>query len=54
VLPPERRPAPGERANLFGMTETFGPYCGARLDLDLPESERGSCGQPFDGVDVRI
>ena len=30
VLPPEQRPAPGARANLFGMTETFGPYCGAR------------------------
>ena len=32
VLPPAARPRPGARANLFGMTETFGPYCGARLD----------------------
>jgi acyl-CoA synthetase (AMP-forming)/AMP-acid ligase II len=54
VLPAVQRPAPGTRANLFGMTETFGPYCGARLDLDLPAAARGSCGQPFDGVDVRI
>jgi acyl-CoA synthetase (AMP-forming)/AMP-acid ligase II len=54
VLPPEMRPAPGARANLFGMTETFGPYCGSRLDLDLPPDKHGSCGRPFDGVDVRI
>ena len=50
----EQRPAPGRRANLFGMTETFGPYCGARLDLDLPAGARGSCGRPFDGFEVRI
>jgi acyl-CoA synthetase (AMP-forming)/AMP-acid ligase II len=54
VLPPQQRPAPGARANLFGMTETFGPYCGARLDIDLPHGKRGSCGRPFDGVEVRI
>ena len=30
------RPRPATAPNLFGMTETFGPYCGARLDLDLP------------------
>jgi acyl-CoA synthetase (AMP-forming)/AMP-acid ligase II len=54
VLPPDLRPAPGARANLFGMTETFGPYCGARLDLDLPEAARGSCGKPFDGFEARI
>ena len=54
LLPPERRPAPGARVNLFGMTETFGPYCGARVDIDLPEGKRGSCGQPFDGCEVRI
>ena len=36
------------------MTETFGPYCGGRLDLDLPEAEFGSCGRPFDGVEIRI
>jgi acyl-coenzyme A synthetase/AMP-(fatty) acid ligase len=54
VLPPGQRPAPGTRANLFGMTETFGPYCGSRLDTDLPAGKRGSCGRPFAGVDVRI
>jgi acyl-CoA synthetase (AMP-forming)/AMP-acid ligase II len=54
VLPSERRPAPGARANLFGMTESFGPYCGDRLDTDLPADEWGSCGRPFDGVEVRI
>ena len=54
VLPPERRPAPGARANLFGMTETFGPYCGERLDTDLPPDKQGSCGRPFAGIDVRI
>jgi acyl-CoA synthetase (AMP-forming)/AMP-acid ligase II len=54
VLPPERRPAAGARANLFGMTETFGPYCGYRADQDLPQEKFGSCGRPFDWVEVRI
>ncbi len=55
VLPPElRAQKPGARANLFGMTETFGPYCGSRLDVDLPTSKHGSCGRPFDGIEVRI
>jgi acyl-CoA synthetase (AMP-forming)/AMP-acid ligase II len=54
VLPPEKRPESGARANLFGMTETFGPYCGDRLDTDLPEGKHGSCGRPFDGMDVQI
>jgi acyl-CoA synthetase (AMP-forming)/AMP-acid ligase II len=54
VLPPSQRPAPGARANLFGMTESFGPYCGDRLDLDMPPDKHGSCGRPFAGVEVRI
>ena len=54
VLPPERRPPAGSRANLFGMTESFGPYCGDRLDRDLPPDKFGSCGRPFEGVEVRI
>jgi acyl-CoA synthetase (AMP-forming)/AMP-acid ligase II len=54
VLPPDRRPGPGVRANIFGMTETCGPYSGSRLDQDLPESKRGSCGRPFDGIEIRI
>jgi acyl-CoA synthetase (AMP-forming)/AMP-acid ligase II len=54
VLPAGQRPAPGARANLFGMTESFGPYCGDRLDADLPVGKHGSCGRPFAGVEVRI
>ncbi len=54
VLPADRRGRPGWRANLFGMTESFGPYCGYPLDTDLPAAARGSCGRPFDGVEVRI
>ncbi len=54
VLPPGLRAGPGARANLFGMTETFGPYCGDRLDLDLPPAKFGSCGRPFEGFEVRI
>jgi acyl-CoA synthetase (AMP-forming)/AMP-acid ligase II len=54
LLPPSLRPQPGARANLFGMTESFGPYCGYRLDTDMPRSAWGSCGKPFDGMEVRI
>lgn len=54
ILPPDRRPRPGSRALLFGMTETFGPYCGYRSDVDLPEDKFGSCGKPFDGIEVRV
>ncbi|WP_083419894.1 class I adenylate-forming enzyme family protein [Pseudofrankia sp. BMG5.36] len=54
VLPPGLRAGPGARANLFGMTETFGPYCGSPLDTDLPAGKHGSCGRPFAGVEVRI
>jgi acyl-CoA synthetase (AMP-forming)/AMP-acid ligase II len=54
VLPADQRPAPGARANLFGMTESCGPYCGAQLDIDLPPEAHGSCGQPVDGIEVRI
>ena len=54
LLPESRRPRPGARANIFGMTETFGPYCGSRLDTDLPQGKHGSCGRPFEGFEVRI
>lgn len=54
LLPAELRSRPGARANLFGMTESFGPYCGYPADTDMPESAWGSCGRPFDGMDVRI
>ncbi len=54
VLPPSARGAPGGRPNLLGMTESFGPYCGDRLDRDLPPDKRGSCGRPFAHVEVRV
>jgi acyl-CoA synthetase (AMP-forming)/AMP-acid ligase II len=54
VLPEGSRSAPGARANLFGMTESFGPYSGYRLDQDLPRAKWGSCGRPLPGVEVRI
>lgn len=54
VLPPALQGRPGSRANLFGMTESFGSYCGYPLDEDMPKSKWGSCGQPFAGTKVRI
>jgi acyl-CoA synthetase (AMP-forming)/AMP-acid ligase II len=54
LLPAEQRSAPGARAKLFGMTESFGPYCGYPADTDMPRSAWGSCGKPFDGMEVRI
>lgn len=54
LLPPQLRAEPGARANLFGMTEAFGPYCGYAADTDLPRSAWGSCGKPFAGMQVRI
>lgn len=54
LLPPELRADPGARANLFGMTESLGPYCGYAADTDMPRSSWGSCGKPFDGMEIRI
>ncbi|MGW6117856.1 AMP-binding protein [Nocardia sp. NPDC055165] len=54
LLPPEMRARPGARANLFGMTESFGPYCGYPANIDMPPSAWGSCGRPFPGTEVRI
>jgi acyl-CoA synthetase (AMP-forming)/AMP-acid ligase II len=54
LLPTEQRSEPGARARLFGMTESFGPYCGYPADADMPRSAWGSCGKPFDGMEVRI
>lgn len=54
LLTPDLRSRPGARASLFGMTESFGPYCGYPADTDMPESAWGSCGKPFTGMDVRI
>ncbi|MFF3572797.1 class I adenylate-forming enzyme family protein [Nocardia jiangxiensis] len=54
LLPEHMRAQPGARANLFGMTESFGPYCGYPADTDMPRSAWGSCGRPFEGMEVRI
>jgi acyl-CoA synthetase (AMP-forming)/AMP-acid ligase II len=54
LLPAAQRAQPGSRATLFGMTEAFGPYCGYRADTDMPRTAWGSCGKPFDGMEVRI
>ncbi|QZH58357.1 acyl--CoA ligase [Mycolicibacterium farcinogenes] len=54
LLPDAMRSQPGARASLLGMTESFGPYCGFPADTDMPRSAWGSCGKPFDGMDVRI
>jgi acyl-CoA synthetase (AMP-forming)/AMP-acid ligase II len=54
VLPEQLRAKPGARANLFGMTETFGSHAAWPLDQDLPPGKEGSCGRPLEGVRVRI
>jgi acyl-coenzyme A synthetase/AMP-(fatty) acid ligase len=54
LLPPELRGETGARAKLFGMTESFGPFCGYSADTDMPRSAWGSCGRPFDGIQLRI
>ncbi|BBX83529.1 class I adenylate-forming enzyme family protein [Mycolicibacterium aubagnense] len=54
LLPEAQRAAPEARARLFGMTESFGPYCGYPADTDLPPGKWGSCGKPFSGTEVRI
>ena len=54
LLPAEQRAESGARAKLFGMTESFGPYCGYPADTDMPRSAWGSCGKPFEGMEVRI
>src|SRR6202022_2900042 len=54
LLAAEQRGKQGARAKLFGMTETFGPYCGYPADTDMPRSAWGSCGRPFEGMGGRI
>ena len=54
VMPAELRAGPGQRAGLLGMTESFGPYSGYRLDQTLPPGKEGSCGQVFAGVELRL
>jgi acyl-CoA synthetase (AMP-forming)/AMP-acid ligase II len=54
VMPAALQAGPGRRAGLLGMTESFGPYSGYRLDQELPPGKEGSCGQVFDGVELRV
>jgi acyl-CoA synthetase (AMP-forming)/AMP-acid ligase II len=54
VMPVGEQARPGQRAGLLGMTESFGPYSGYRLDQALPPGKEGSCGQVFDGVELRM
>jgi acyl-CoA synthetase (AMP-forming)/AMP-acid ligase II len=54
VLPPQQRAKPGARANLFGMTETFGPSFGYALDTDMPDGKWGSTGRAFEGIEARV
>jgi acyl-CoA synthetase (AMP-forming)/AMP-acid ligase II len=54
LLPVALRGGPGSRANVFGMTETFGPFCGYALDRGMPQDKWGSCGRPFAGMQVRV
>ncbi len=55
VLPPEQRPADPElRSNSLGMTETGGPHTIDRMDVDLPESRRGSFGRSVPGLEHKV
>jgi acyl-CoA synthetase (AMP-forming)/AMP-acid ligase II len=55
ILPAELRPRDPElRSNSLGMTETCGPHTIDRMDVDRPESLRGSFGRPVPGVTHKI
>jgi acyl-CoA synthetase (AMP-forming)/AMP-acid ligase II len=55
ILPAELRPKDPElRSNALGMTETCGPHTIDRMDVDRPESLRGSFGRPVPGVVHKI
>lgn len=54
VLPAAKRSEPGRRAKLYGMTESFGPCAGYWLDRDMPATGWNSCGQPLQGISLRI
>jgi acyl-CoA synthetase (AMP-forming)/AMP-acid ligase II len=55
LLPREMRPRDIElRSNSLGMTETCGPHSIDRMDVDLPESLRGSFGRAPEGVEHKI
>jgi acyl-CoA synthetase (AMP-forming)/AMP-acid ligase II len=55
VLPPEMRPRDPElRSNSLGMTETGGPHTIDRMDVDLPETLRGSFGRSVPGLEHKL
>ncbi len=55
VLPPELRPRDPElRSNSLGMTETGGPHTIDRMDVDLPETLRGSFGRSVPGLEHKL
>ncbi len=55
ILPEALRPADPElRSNSLGMTETCGPHTIDRMDVDLPESLRGSFGRSAPGLEHKI
>ncbi len=55
ILPDDVRPKDPElRSNSLGMTETCGPHTIARMDVDLPESLRGSFGNSVPGLEHKI
>jgi acyl-CoA synthetase (AMP-forming)/AMP-acid ligase II len=55
ILPAQLRPRDPElRSNSLGMTETCGPHTIDRMDVDRPESLRGSFGRPVPGVEHKI
>jgi acyl-CoA synthetase (AMP-forming)/AMP-acid ligase II len=55
LLSPGIRPADPElRSNALGMTETCGPHTIDRMDIDLPESMRGSFGRAPEGVSHKV
>jgi acyl-CoA synthetase (AMP-forming)/AMP-acid ligase II len=55
LLPESARPDDPElRSNALGMTETGGPHSIDHMDVDLPESMRGSFGRSLEGVEHKI
>jgi acyl-CoA synthetase (AMP-forming)/AMP-acid ligase II len=55
VMPPGKRPADPElRTNSLGMTETCGPHTWGDMEVELPESLRGSFGTAVPGVQHKV
>jgi acyl-CoA synthetase (AMP-forming)/AMP-acid ligase II len=54
-MPPEKRPVDLElRTNSLGMTETCGPHTWGDMNVDLPESLRGTFGTAVPGVEHKV